>query len=107
VCYVVLTLVQVAGIAHFPGWLPNRFYFLHPLDFVVAIGSALRPYGLLKPFGRSNCQVFWPSLIGEPSGQYFTANPFGFSYTVGATSSRVMRSSLPATTRMCLLHREQ
>ena len=44
---VVLTLMHVACIAHFPGWLPNRFYFLYPLGFVIATGSALRPYGLL------------------------------------------------------------
>jgi len=38
--------ISLRAPAHFPGWLPNRFYSLHPLDFVVTIGSVLRPYGL-------------------------------------------------------------
>jgi len=58
-----LTLVQVADLAHFPGWLSNRFYSLHPLSFVVATGSALSPYGLLT--------ALWaliPSGLSAPPG---------------------------------------
>ena len=33
----VLTLVQVAGIAYFSCWIPNKFYSLIPLGFVIAI----------------------------------------------------------------------
>ena len=39
--------MQVADLAHFPGWLSNKVLFLTPSEFVVATGSALSPYGLL------------------------------------------------------------
>ena len=55
ICYMCVfdtTLVPVADIAHLPGWLPNRFNFLHPLGFVVTTGSALRPDGLSTAYVR-------------------------------------------------------
>jgi len=59
--------------AHYLGWLPNKFYFLHPLGFVVATGSVLRPYGLSS--------AFWALTHFLKRGSAF--RPLGLSATPG------------------------
>jgi len=44
--YLASVPISLRTLAHFPSWLRNRFYSLHPLGFMVATSSAFRPYGL-------------------------------------------------------------
>jgi len=60
-----LVFISLRASANFLGWLPSRLYPLHPLGFIVAIGSALRPNGVSsalwahRPLGLSASPIRW------------------------------------------------
>jgi len=96
----VSTLVQPRVSTHLRDGYAISFRPCTLMGFVVAIGSALRPWAYFQPFlalahflerGVSlDRQVSQLRLVGGPSSQRFTANSIRASYTVSATSSRAV-----------------
>jgi len=71
-------------------------YLLDPLallDLIVSLMSTFLKGGALRLFTVSQLR-----MIGGPSAQRFIATSSVCSYAMGATSSRVMQSGLPAIT---------
>ena len=92
-------LCRFSCIAHFLGWLPNMFYFLHPLGFVRLPGVHLDLMVSLHRIGRSDLmvslhrfgcsdhQVFQPSQQASLALNALSLTPSKCSYAIDAASS--------------------